>query len=51
VVTSALSSDYPKGLLIGQVTAIRSSQTDLFQKAFVQPSADLRNVRFLFAVQ
>lgn len=51
VITSSLSSDYPQGLLIGQVTAIRSSQTDLFQKAFITPAADLRNLRFLFAVK
>jgi rod shape-determining protein MreC len=51
VITSALATDYPKGLLIGTVTAIRSSQTDLFQKAFVSPAADLRNLRFLFAIQ
>ncbi len=51
VVTSGLSNDFPRGLLIGSISAIRSSTTDLFQKAFVSPAADLRNIRFLFAIQ
>src|SRR5258708_962504 len=51
VITSGLSQDFPRGLLIGSISAIRSSTTDLFQKAFVSPAADLRNARFLFAIQ
>ncbi len=51
VITSGLSEDFPRGLLIGRINAIRSSTTDLFQKAFVSPAADLRNTRFLFAIQ
>jgi rod shape-determining protein MreC len=50
VITSGLSNDFPRGILIGSITAIRSSTTDLFQKAFVSPAANLRNIRFLFAV-
>lgn len=51
VSTSGLSDDFPKGLLIGEVSGIRSSATDLFQKAFVSPAADLRSLKFLFVVQ
>jgi len=51
VISSGLSDDYPRGLLIGQVSAFRSNATDLFQKAYVSPAADLRNLRFLFAIQ
>lgn len=51
VITSGLSSDYPRGLYIGEVSGIRSSATELFQKAFVSPAADLRNLQFLFVVQ
>ncbi|MBX4191448.1 MAG: rod shape-determining protein MreC [Candidatus Doudnabacteria bacterium] len=51
VITSGLSNDFPRGLLIGNISAIRSSTTDLFQKAFVSPAAELRNSRFLFAIQ
>lgn len=51
VITSALSGDFPRGLLIGEVSSIRSTNTDLFQKAYVTPAADLRNLRFLYIVQ
>jgi rod shape-determining protein MreC len=51
VITSGLSHDFPRGLLIGEVAAIRSSQTELFQKAFVSPAADLRSLKFLFVIQ
>jgi|SRR3989344_1804954 len=51
VITSGLSEDFPRGLLIGEISSIRSTGSDLFQKAFVAPVADLRNLRFLFAVQ
>ena len=50
VVTSGLSDDFPKGLLIGDVAGINSSSTELFQKAAVSPAADLRSLRFLFVV-
>jgi len=50
IVTSGLSNDFPRGLLIGSVGALRSTTTDLFQKAYISPAADLRNLRFLFVV-
>lgn len=51
VVTSGLAGDFPAGLLIGQIDSIRSSPSDLFQKAFVSPAADLRNLKFVFVVR
>ncbi len=51
VVTSELSNDFPRGLLIGEIAALRSSGTDLFQRAYIIPAADLRNLRFLFVIQ
>ena len=51
VITSGLSDDFPRGLLIGEVSGIRSSPTDLFQKAFISSAADLRSLRFLFVIQ
>jgi rod shape-determining protein MreC len=51
LITSGLSEDFPRGLLVGEVAGLRSSATDLFQKASVTPAADLRNLRFLFIVQ
>lgn len=51
VITSGLAGDYPRGLLIGEISSISSSASDLFQKAYVTPSANLRNLKFLFAVK
>ncbi|MEO8065305.1 MAG: rod shape-determining protein MreC [Candidatus Doudnabacteria bacterium] len=51
VITSGLSDDFPRGLFIGEVAGIRSSTTELFQKAFVSQAADLRGLRFLFVIQ
>ncbi len=51
IITSGLSEDFPRGLLIGSVGALRSTTTDLFQKAYISPAADLRNLRFLFVIQ
>lgn len=51
VITSGLSEDFPRGLYIGEIAGIRSSQSELFQKAYIIPAADLRNLKFLFVVQ
>jgi rod shape-determining protein MreC len=51
IITSGLSGDLPRGLLIGQITSLQSAGTDLFQKAYVTPAADLRDLRFLFVIQ
>lgn len=51
VTTSGLAGDLPRGLLIGQIESIQSSSSDLFQKAFVAPAADLRNLKFLFVIK
>ena len=51
VITSGLSGDFPRGLLVGSIAAIRSQNTDLFQKAYVSSAADLRNLRFVYIVK
>jgi len=50
VITAGLSNDLPRGLLIGEIVSIRSSASELFQKAYITPAVDLRNLRFLFVV-
>ena len=50
ILTSGLAGDFPKGILIGEISSLSSSPSELFQKAFVQPAADLRNLKFLFIV-
>jgi rod shape-determining protein MreC len=51
IITSGLSGDFPRGLLVGEINAIRGSASDLFQQAFVAPMADLKNLRFVFIVK
>lgn len=51
VVTSGLAGDFPAGLLIGSIAAIRSQNTELFQKAYVSSAADMRNLKFLYVVK
>jgi rod shape-determining protein MreC len=51
IITSGLSGDFPRGLLVGEINAIKTSSSELFQQAFVSPVADLKNLRFLFVVR
>ena len=41
VATSGLGGNFPDALLIGEVVSVQGSPQDIFQKAEVQPSADL----------
>jgi len=51
LVTSGLGGQYPKGLFIGEIGEVNSSESDLFQKANVIPGADFRNLRTVFVVK
>jgi rod shape-determining protein MreC len=41
VLTSGLGSSFPKGLVIGQVTAVHQRDIEMFQQAQVRPTVDL----------
>jgi rod shape-determining protein MreC len=51
LITSGLSGDFPRGLLVGEINSIKSSSSELFQQAFVSPAADLKNLNTVFIVQ
>jgi rod shape-determining protein MreC len=51
IITSGLAGDFPRGLLVGEINAIKTSSSELFQQAFVSPVADLKNLKFLFVVK
>lgn len=51
VLTSGLGSDFPSDLLIGEVSAIASIPSQLFQKAYITPAADLRDLQFIFVIK
>jgi rod shape-determining protein MreC len=50
VLTSGLGGNYPADLLVGQVTSVRSKETDLFQSAAVQPIVDFSNLEILLVI-
>jgi rod shape-determining protein MreC len=51
IITSGLSGDFPRGLLVGEINAIKTSSSELFQQAYVSPGTDLKNLSFVFAVK
>lgn len=51
IITSGLSGDFPRGLLIGEINAIKTSSSELFQQAFVTPATDLKNLSVVFVVK
>lgn len=51
VLTSGLGGRFPPGLLVGQISKIRSGPSELFQKAAVLPATDLRNLSVVFVVK
>lgn len=50
VVTSGLSGQFPKGLLIGKVESVQESQNQLFKEARVSPSADFEQLEICFVI-
>ena len=50
VLTSGLGGNYPSNILIGQVTGVRSQETDLFQNASVQPVVDFSRLEILLVI-
>lgn len=51
IITSGLSGLFPENLLIGTLGEVRSSSSELFQRAAIIPAANLRNLRFVFVVK
>ena len=51
VVTSKLSSSFPEGLLIGEVTAIEESQTAPSVECLVEPAIDLSELEEVIVIQ
>ncbi|HYC79898.1 MAG TPA: rod shape-determining protein MreC, partial [Candidatus Binatia bacterium] len=51
IITSGLSGDFPRGLVIGEISAIKTSSSELFQQAFVAPIADLKNLKLVLVIR
>lgn len=51
VITSGLSGQAPKGLLIGTVESVQVDATGLFKEAVIRPSQDYLNIQYVFVVK
>jgi rod shape-determining protein MreC len=51
VLTSGLGGNFPKNLLIGQVTAVRQRDIELFQEADVAPAVNLGKLEIVFVIR
>lgn len=50
VLTSGLGGNFPDDLLVGQVTSVRSKETDLFKSAAVQSVVDFSQLEILLVI-
>ena len=51
LLTSGLGGQFPKDLLIGEVSRITSGESELFQRASVLPATNYRDLNFLFVLK
>lgn len=51
VITAGLNRKIPKGILVGQIDQVVSSQNDLFKKATLLTPVDFSDLDFVFAVR
>jgi len=51
VVTSALSGDFPEGILVGKVKSVKKNELEPFQQAEIIPSFDFKEIDQLFIIQ
>lgn len=51
ILTSGLGGNFPKRLVIGQVTEVRKRDIDLFQEATIQPSVDFTRLEFVLILK
>lgn len=50
VLTSGLGGNYPPNIIVGQVTGVRSRDTDLFKRASVQPVVDFNKMEIVLVI-
>lgn len=51
VITSDISQNIPRGLLVGEIKEIDPTKNDLFQKAIIAPPIDFYKLRFVFIIK
>jgi rod shape-determining protein MreC len=50
VLTSGLGGNYPPNIIVGQVTGVRSRDTDLFKRASIQPVVDFNKLEIVLVI-
>lgn len=50
VLTSGLGGNFPKKLIIGQVTAVRQRDIEMFQEADIRPTVDFNNLEIVLVI-
>lgn len=50
VETSGLGGNFPKGLVIGQVTEVKKRDFDMYQQAVVRPTVDFNRLEFVLVI-
>ena len=50
VLTSGLGGNFPKKLIIGQVTAVRQRDVEMFQQAYIRPTVDFNNLEIVLVI-
>ncbi|MDX9913279.1 MAG: rod shape-determining protein MreC [Candidatus Moranbacteria bacterium] len=51
VITSDISQNIPRGLLVGEIKEVDPAKNDLFQKAIISPPIDFSKLRFVFVIK
>jgi rod shape-determining protein MreC len=51
ILTSGMGGSFPKRLVIGQVTAVRKHDIELFQEADIQPTVDFARLEFVLVLK
>ncbi len=51
ILTSGLGGNFPKRLVIGQVTQVRKRDIELFQEATIQPTVDFMRLEFVLILK
>lgn len=50
VLTSGLGGNFPKSLIIGQVTAVQKSDVEMFQRAYIRPTVDFDKLEIVLVI-
>ena len=48
IIASGFGGNFPKGILIGKIKEIKKSESQIFQKAIIEPAADLEKLEIVF---